>query len=96
MKMRSYAATNLMAYNISFAASAGYTGVASYDNFEWRKLAYEFCTIDSIACHLIIFNSFDYNSKFVTSYYYNINPGACADTFTSANWYVGAPIVIYQ
>ena len=89
---RSWAEINSLAYNISYAAASyGYTtpGQADDKTFqlnEWRDPAFEFCHFNNMTCSLVVFNSYDPMYKYVNAYYFQIETGACTDTFTISNW----------
>jgi hypothetical protein len=89
-----YASINADAFNASFTAS--YWGVTSPDRedlneAETRRNAYSFCNVSGYGpCSLVTFSSFDTNpnSWAVSEYYYQLQTGACRNTFTTtyADW----------
>ena len=85
LQMRDFADTNAMAYNASWAAV---TDVPSPEmsTKEWREEAYDFCKVRGKYCNVAMFNTYDFENHFVSTYYFNIEDGACKDTFTIENW----------
>jgi hypothetical protein len=84
---RPFSVTNQMAYNASYASVTDklWTTPLFFEE-EWREEAYDFCLIDGVYCDIAMFNSYDFDNSFLSSYYYNLPRGSCADSFTAANW----------
>ena len=88
IKKRTYIETNHAAYSISYAAASyGYTN-ESFVSKAWREKAYKFCKFEGGSCSIVLFNSFDEKYSYVNNYLHQVPYGACADTFTSDNWYM--------
>mmetsp|Transcript_23089 Transcript_23089/g.33818 ORF Transcript_23089/g.33818 Transcript_23089/m.33818 type:complete len:840 (-) Transcript_23089:259-2778(-) len=83
LNIRPFVETNAMAFNASWASTASNPTDDIYKK-EWRDAAYEFCLINGTYCNIAMFNSFDFNNHYVSSYYYNIIDGACRDSFNIA------------
>jgi hypothetical protein len=85
LQTRPFVETNAMAYNASWAAVTDLPYPEIY-TAEWRQQAYDFCKINGRYCNIAMFNSYDIENHFVSTYYFNIEKGACNDTFTIDNW----------
>ena len=84
---RPFFETNHMAYNASYASvTENLWSTPLFLDKEWRKTAYEFCKIDGQYCDIAMFNSYDYDNSFISSFYYNLPRGSCSDTFTTSHW----------
>jgi hypothetical protein len=89
-----YASINADAFNASFTAS--YWGATSperddLNTAETRRNAYSFCNVSEYGpCSMVTFSSFDTNANnwAVSEFYYQVQNGACRDTFTTsyADW----------
>lgn len=81
-----YSRINKAAYNASFIAS--YFGTTSpveeLSSFEFRNASYAFCNLPGYGpCSLLTFTSFDFimDNWAISSYYYQLQNGACRNTF---------------
>ena len=84
---RSFSITNQMAYNASHASvTENLWDTPLFFEQEWRESAYDFCLIDGQYCDVAMFNSYDFDNSFLSSYYYNLPRGSCSDSFTAENW----------
>ena len=96
-KAGSYREFSRLAYNASFAAAAIRNDY--YDPImnttEWLRDAFQFCNISGLhgvtsypICSVMVFNSYDYISRQVSDYHYNLFNGSCSDTLSisSSNW----------
>ena len=75
---------NRLAYNASYAAAM----FDEYNDPEWRARAYEFCFSETfnVSCSLLFFNTYDDIAVTATEFYYQVQSGACNDSFTVGNW----------
>ncbi|CAE7537794.1 unnamed protein product, partial [Symbiodinium microadriaticum] len=85
LKTRHFEETNAMAYNASWASVSIVPDPVMFTE-EWRKHAYDFCLVDGVYCNIAMFNTYDYENHFVSDYYFNIENGACRDSFTIDKW----------
>jgi hypothetical protein len=84
---RPFSETNSMAYNASYASvTDNLWDTPMFFEQEWREAAYDFCLIDGQYCDIAMFNSYDFDNSFLSSYYYNLPRGSCADSFTADDW----------
>lgn len=82
-----YSDLNNDAYNISYAASQ----YGIYDDMSWRKSSYNFCATNynkSLSCSILLFNTYDELSTIATDFYYQIQNGACNNSFSIGYWYI--------
>jgi hypothetical protein len=84
---RPFNETNSMAYNASYASvTDNLWDTPKFFDPKWREEAYAFCLVDGEYCNIAMFNSYDYENSFLSSYYYNLPRGSCADSFSADDW----------
>lgn len=84
-----YAVINTAAFNASFINSYfAYQSPygATYQTQNYRDQVFQFCEVKGTACSMVVFTSFDATPNqinwAISDYYFQLNQGACRDTFT--------------
>jgi hypothetical protein len=82
--LQKYGARNLteLSYNASYAACM-YMDTMDYKDMAWRNKSFDFCYSDTYGyCSMLVFNTYDEFQYSVSNDYYQVNRGACNDTFS--------------